>query len=543
MVPENHIDLSIAREQMLQHILQLEDLAALQERKRIAREIHDSLGNALTTLNVQLQTAHKLWNIDPTLAKKFLTEAQRLGAIAIQEVRQSVSSMREIVPLEQPLTDLIDSLVQNFYQVTGILPSTKIDLPVHLSPEVVKTLYRIIQEAFTNICKYAEATKVEINLSHTSHNLSLIIQDNGKGFKLSQNKTGFGLQGMQERVSALKGNFNIDTEPGYGCWIVVNLPLEQQAICRQASSEEDFNLEIADTTPILEASTRDFSLEIADTTPIVETSTKDCSLQTADTTRLEELSALEFNLKLLDITLLQETSTRNSNLKLLDTTPIAETSAQDSNLKLLDTTPIAETDQQRLFLSKKTTAETESHPDKSLCENDFISQIVHNLAELIGPIAYYLVQKLLQSSPTISHLELIKTVAGEISDSKKAMTAFNYQQVIDKLSVHLAPHEQIAFEQESSFLTSESLSQSQVKSTLENVPINSPGTDDEAISESFLHQCEQDLAEFIGPIAIFLVQKAVKSSLKVSRAELIKMLAAEIADPNKAEQFQQHLLS
>lgn len=106
MVSENHSDISIAREQMLQNLLQIEDLAAVQERKRIAREIHDSLGNALTTLNVQLQTAHKLWNIDHTLAEKYLLEAQRLGAIAIQEVRQTVKSMREVVPLEQPLTEV-----------------------------------------------------------------------------------------------------------------------------------------------------------------------------------------------------------------------------------------------------------------------------------------------------------------------------------------------------------------------------------------------------------------------------------------------------
>ncbi len=88
--------------------------------------------------------------------------------------------MREIVPLEQSLTALIDSLVQNFHQVTGILPSTKINLPVSLSSEVIKTLYRIIQEALTNICKYARATKVEISLDQTSNNLCLIIRDNGK---------------------------------------------------------------------------------------------------------------------------------------------------------------------------------------------------------------------------------------------------------------------------------------------------------------------------------------------------------------------------
>lgn len=550
MTDQRHIDLSIAREQMLQHILQIEDLAALQERKRIARDIHDSLGNALTSLNIQLQTAHKLWSLDPTLAEKFLTEAQRLGAIAIQEVRQSVRSMREIVPLEQSLTALIDSLVQNFYQVTGILPSTKINLPVHLSTEVVKTLYRIIQEALTNICKYARATQVEINLYHSSDNLSLIIRDNGKGFKLSQQRTGFGLQGMQERVLALKGNLEIDTEPGCGCQIIVNLPLQQQTNWEQPTAEEDISLENADLIQPVNTATTEFSLENDDTIPPKEGSTTEFSLENDDTTPLEEISAIEFNLKLIDTTIQQNYSAKKINLKLLESIPLEETIAQDWNLKLLDQTPPVETARQSLdleentmFLFQETTAETESNPDNLPNTHEFISHFGQGLAELIGPIAYYLVQKVLQSSPGISHLELIKTVALEISDPQKAVSAFSYQEVIDKLSVHLAPHKQTPFKQQPSFLKSESSNQTQVESTSENVIISSQSIDDQLISEIFVRQCERDLAEFIGPMATFLVQKAVKCSLTISRAELIKMLAAKIPDPGKASQFQQRLLS
>ncbi|MDZ8055112.1 MAG: sensor histidine kinase [Aulosira sp. ZfuVER01] len=622
MVGENHIDLSIAREQMLQHILQIEDLAALQERKRIARDIHDSLGNALTSLNIQLQTAHKLWSLDPTLAEKFLAEAQRLGAIAIQEVRQSVSNMREIVPLEQSLTALIDSLVQNFHQVTGILPSTKINLPASLSTEVVKTLYRIIQESLTNVCKYARATKVEITLTHTSDTLSLTIQDNGKGFKLSQKKAGFGLQGMQERVLALKGNFKIDTEPGYGCRIVVNIPLEQQKAWEPPTAEEDssvgnidptppanttttdFDLENADTIFIEETSTTEFKLENADSIFIEETATTEFSLQNADTippqetsaidfdlenddiTPLEEITAIQFNLKLIDATLQQHQSAHNFNLKLLEKLPLEEKAEQDFNLKLLEKLPLEQKteqdfnlklldptlleenteknlnlklpdltlleetnkqsfdlEQKPIFPVKETAAEKYNNPNSSPLDNDFISHFGHNLSELIGPIAYYLVQKVLQSHPLISPLELIKTVALEITDPKKAVSAFTYQEIVDKLSVQLAPAKQTASKQKSSFHKSESLSPPQVKSISENLSISSQNLNDQAISESFVRQCQLDLAEFIGPIATFLVQKAIKSSLNISRAELIKKLAAEIPDSSQALQFQQRLRS
>lgn len=505
MVSENHSDISIAREQMLQNLLQIEDLAAVKERKRIAREIHDSLGNALTTLNVQLQTAHKLWNIDHTLAEKYLLEAQRLGAIAIQEVRQTVKSMREVVPLEQPLTDLIDSLIQNFHQVTGISPATNIDIPASLAPEVAKTLYRIIQEALTNICKYAEATKVEINLTHTSENLSLIIQDNGKGFKLSQNRSGFGLQGMQERVSALKGNFNIDTEPGYGCWIVVNLPLEQEKVIRQPSKEPEYSLQPA--------------LQITETI--------------SETTRIQELSALEFNLKSLDTTLLRIIPQQNFNLDLPDTVPIAENEGQES----------FDWEQEIMFPSSLPIAEAEIEPDKSLCNHKFIIQVVQTLAEFIGPIADFLVHKLLQSYPDISQEELIEILASELSENNSILPMFNHQEIIDKLSVQRAPDNLSELSQQPNLVIKKSWVHSEVQSTTKNVPINSSDTEEESISASFLCQCEHKLAEIIGPIATFIVKKVVKSSERISRAEFIKMLAAEIPEPVKAKQFQQHLLS
>jgi two-component sensor histidine kinase len=550
---ENHIDLSIAREQMLQHILQIEDLAALQERQRIARDIHDSLGNALTSLNIQLQTAHKLWRLDPTLAEKFLSEAQRLGAIAIKEVRQSVSNMREIVPLEESLTALIDSLVENFYQVTGILPSTKINLPVPLSTEVVKTLYRIIQEALTNICKYARATKVEINLNHTHENLTLIIRDNGKGFKLSQKRTGFGLQGMQERVLALKGNFKIDTEPGYGCRIIINLPLKHERTWEQPPPEEDISLENADTIPPVNPDITEFNLENADTIPPQSISTIDCNFTNDDTTPLEELSAIEFNLKLIDTTIQQNNSAKTNNLNLLQTIPLAETIEEDANLELVETIPLAETIEENsfsktnqpsvdwkqtpLFFFPATNAEIESNVDNLLNDHELLSKIEQDLAKLIGPIAYYLVQKVLKSSPEISQLELIKKLASEITAHQKVVTAFSYQEIIDKLSVHLASNKQISFKQPSKVPKSEPSSQPQAQSKTE------PSKNNQPISENFIHQCEQDLAEFIGPIATFLVKKAVKPSLQISRAELIKMLAAQIPDSGKAAQFRQRLLA
>lgn len=217
--------LASAHEQLRQYALQIEDLAAVQERNRIAREIHDSLGHALMALNVQLQTASKLWQVDLTKARSFLTQAQRLGEMAIKEVRQSVNALRADSKEDEPLETAIESLTEDFCQTTGVSVDTQIDLQVILPPQTVKTLYRIVQEALTNIGKHAEATEVQIRLNATSQKVCLIIEDNGRGFEMNSQKTGFGLQGMQERAVALQGSFHLKTQPGAGCRIVVKIPL------------------------------------------------------------------------------------------------------------------------------------------------------------------------------------------------------------------------------------------------------------------------------------------------------------------------------
>jgi signal transduction histidine kinase len=217
-----------AHGQLQQYALQVEDLATVQERNRIARDIHDSLGHALTALNVQLQTVLKLWDVDPHGAKSFLTKAQRLGEIAIKEVRQSVRALRIEARSAEPLEEAITSLTEDFRQSTGIVVVTKIQIEMVLSPQIVKAIHRIVQEALTNICKHAGAKTVEIGLSTTATNVYLSITDDGSGFLTDAIPQGFGLQGMKERVAALGGNLLIWSELQQGCQISIDLPITSQ---------------------------------------------------------------------------------------------------------------------------------------------------------------------------------------------------------------------------------------------------------------------------------------------------------------------------
>lgn len=227
LLAERHTQqqLLVAHKQLRQYALQVEDLAAVQERNRIAREIHDALGHALTTLNIQLQTVAKLWQHDRDQARAFLEHAQRLGKLAMQEVRQSVNALRADAQAE-PSLEAIAALVEDFRRSTGINTASNIDVKADLSPQIVKTLYRVIQEALTNICKYAQATQVQLQLQATPDLVHLAIADNGQGFDVMAHNSGYGLQGMQERVAALDGDFRLETALGCGCRITVSLPMQ-----------------------------------------------------------------------------------------------------------------------------------------------------------------------------------------------------------------------------------------------------------------------------------------------------------------------------
>lgn len=217
--------LTAAHEQLRQYALRIENQATLQERNRIARDIHDSLGHSLTALNVQLETAVKLLASDPKKAASFLVQAKRLGSTALQDVRHSVSAMRADPLQGKSLMDAIASLALEFQRSTNISPVCNILLGRALPPELNTVVYRIVQEALTNITKYAEATEVIIQLQALPTQLSLIIQDNGKGFEIKQNTTGFGLQGMRERTLAQGGQFEINSMPKSGCTITAKFPL------------------------------------------------------------------------------------------------------------------------------------------------------------------------------------------------------------------------------------------------------------------------------------------------------------------------------
>ena len=231
LVAERHSRdaLTAANQTLRTYALRVEDLAIVQERDRISREIHDSLGHSLTVFNLYLEAGLRLWESDPIEAKDLIGEAKTQGSIALQSVRHSVSNLRSSPLQDKSLPELIEALLQDWQRSTQIKPTTDIQVIPTLPESLKVTLYRILQETLTNITKYAQATKVNIVVRTMAQSdgdwIQLRVCDNGIGFVQSQTESGFGLQGMQERAIANGGTLTIETSMNAGCTIEARIPV------------------------------------------------------------------------------------------------------------------------------------------------------------------------------------------------------------------------------------------------------------------------------------------------------------------------------
>jgi signal transduction histidine kinase len=214
-----------AHHRLREYALQIEHQATLQERNRIAREIHDSVGHYLTAQSIQLENTALFLAEDRAVAATHLAKARQLGKEALANIRSSVATLRNNQNQERSLVASIQQLIADFKSNTNLEIISEISLVSTLSSEIDLSLVRIVQEALTNITKHSQATKVLLHLKETQQQILLSIDDNGCGFDLNNTTTGFGLQGMQERTAILGGKFMITSKCSQGCQIKVKIPL------------------------------------------------------------------------------------------------------------------------------------------------------------------------------------------------------------------------------------------------------------------------------------------------------------------------------
>lgn len=221
-------ELTQANDRLRRYALLIENQAALQERQRIAREMHDSVGHCLTAQSIQLENVTVWLDKNSPKAADHLAKARQLNRDALQNVRQSVSRLRQDPLQGKPLSQALQHLLTEFERTNGIEVIAELDRLDQWGKDVTIAVYRIIQEALTNISKHAQATRVTLEWSEGESDADLKITDNGRGFDPTQHQVGFGLQSMRERTEAMGGDFSLISQPEQGCQIRVRLPLQQE---------------------------------------------------------------------------------------------------------------------------------------------------------------------------------------------------------------------------------------------------------------------------------------------------------------------------
>lgn len=216
--------LEAANRQLAEYASQAEELAATQERNRLAREIHDNLGHYLTIVNVQIEAAKVMLESEPLRALDALNKAQELARKGLTGVRESVAALR-VSPVENRLLkDAIAELVDETDAdgLASIFQFVGDARPVE--PKTALALYRAVQEGLTNVRKHADASRVDVTLDFTQPDrIRLTVQDDGSG--AADTSGGFGLIGIRERVQLLGGEFRVDTAPGKGFLLEVTVPV------------------------------------------------------------------------------------------------------------------------------------------------------------------------------------------------------------------------------------------------------------------------------------------------------------------------------
>jgi two-component system NarL family sensor kinase len=206
-------------------------LGAVEERNRLAREIHDTIAQGLTATTLQLESADALLATGSSTerAREPLRRALSLTQSNLEEARRSVLDLRA-APLEgRSLSEGLQALVNGWETETGVpVRFQAVNGSRPLPPRVEVALYRICQEALTNVARHAEARRVTVRLVATPEQVQLTIEDDGLGLDASDTaEDRYGLVGMNERARMLGGALDLSTSPGAGTRVRVTIPLEK----------------------------------------------------------------------------------------------------------------------------------------------------------------------------------------------------------------------------------------------------------------------------------------------------------------------------
>jgi len=207
---------------------QLAQVTAAQEeeRRRIARELHDGVGPALASLNIRLRTARKLLERDHHPAAEEIEELAELSQANIQDIRRLIYDLRPAVLDELGLVPALREYLARCQQEHGLAIEFTADEGERLPAPVETALFRISQEALNNVVRHAQARRVEVAMIRDRGGVTLRIADDGRGFDPEAPRPGthLGLWSMRERVEQLGGRFEVESTPGRGTKLTIIIP-------------------------------------------------------------------------------------------------------------------------------------------------------------------------------------------------------------------------------------------------------------------------------------------------------------------------------
>jgi signal transduction histidine kinase len=204
---------------------QAQELAALEERQRLARDLHDAVSQTLWTASITADVLPDLWKKDQQEGERSLERLRRLTRGALAEMRTLLLELRPAALIEARLEDLLNQLAQATMSRKKMSITIDADNSYTLPNGVQVGIYRIAQETLNNIAKHSRASEVLMRLEATTEGVRLTIRDNGQGFETDKvQPERLGLHIMRERAAAIGADLSVDSIPGSGTTIVVEWP-------------------------------------------------------------------------------------------------------------------------------------------------------------------------------------------------------------------------------------------------------------------------------------------------------------------------------
>jgi signal transduction histidine kinase len=192
------------------------------ERQRLARELHDETGQALTSMLLGLRAAEE--ERDDEVRRRSLASLRELAGATLQDVRRLAVELRPKALDDFGLVAALERLVESFGERTGLDAQFQARLDERLPNDVETALYRIVQEALTNVVKHARATTVSVVLARKGTSVTAVVEDDGVGFVPDAPADGLGLVGMRERIALVGGRLLIESRADAGTTLVAEVP-------------------------------------------------------------------------------------------------------------------------------------------------------------------------------------------------------------------------------------------------------------------------------------------------------------------------------